>query len=203
MFHKPNQISMSCFLVEIINPLMGECPSHIKNSAYFVERISIAPIHSNQNMSLNVVHLYMKVPKDETFALVPDELTGDPLLEEAPTSRLIISWKCWFSVWNQPTSRWDMIYDINRQEEGLPMSSPRSPVLANIIIMSRHQYWPIQSSYRVTSIGQYNHHVASPVLANIIIMSRRQYWPIQSSCASSTDLPDPLQPPVSIVHNSQ
>ena len=45
------------FLVEIINPLTGKSSSYVKNSAHFVERISDAPIHSNQMVSLDVDNL--------------------------------------------------------------------------------------------------------------------------------------------------
>ena len=65
-----NRGSLSCFLVEIINPLTGKSSSYVKNSAHFVERISDAPIHSNQMVSLDVVSLYIKVPTDETVAVV-------------------------------------------------------------------------------------------------------------------------------------
>ena len=71
---------LSRFLVEIINPLTAK--SYIKNSAQFVERISDAPIHSNQMVSLDVVRLFTKVPIDETLAVVRVKLAADPLLEE-------------------------------------------------------------------------------------------------------------------------
>ena len=53
---------LSVFLVEIINPIIGKSSSYVKNSAQFVERISDAPIHSNQMVSLYVVSLFTKVP---------------------------------------------------------------------------------------------------------------------------------------------
>ena len=56
------------------------CP--VKNSAHFVERISYAPIHSNQMVSLDVLSQFTKVPTDETLAVVWDKLAVDPLLEE-------------------------------------------------------------------------------------------------------------------------
>ena len=68
--------------VEIINPLTGKSSSYVKNSAHFVERISDAPIDSNQMVSLDVVSLFTKVPTDETLAVVRDKLAADPLLEE-------------------------------------------------------------------------------------------------------------------------
>ena len=47
-----------------------------------MERISDAPIHSNQMVSLDVVSLLTKVPTDEILAVVWEKLAADPLLEE-------------------------------------------------------------------------------------------------------------------------
>ena len=46
-----------------------------------MERISDAPIDSNQMVSLDVVSLFTKVPIDETLAVVRDKQAADPLLE--------------------------------------------------------------------------------------------------------------------------
>ena len=67
--------------MEIISPLTGKSSSYVKNSAHFVERISDAPIHSNQIVSLDVVSLFTKAPTDGTLAVVRDKLATDPLLE--------------------------------------------------------------------------------------------------------------------------
>ena len=61
----------------IIIPLTGKSSSYVKNLAHFVERISDAPIHSNQMVSLDVVSLFTKVPTDETLAVVGDKLAAD------------------------------------------------------------------------------------------------------------------------------
>ena len=63
----------------IISPLTGKSSSYVKNSAHFVERISDAPIHSNQMVSLGVASLFTKVPTDETLAVGRDKLAADPL----------------------------------------------------------------------------------------------------------------------------
>ena len=71
---------LSRFLEEIICSLTGKSSLYVKNSAHFVERISNAPIHSNQMVSLDVVNLFTKVPTDETLAAVQDKLVADPSL---------------------------------------------------------------------------------------------------------------------------
>ena len=91
--------------MEIISPLTGMSSSYVKNSAHFVERISDAPIHSNQMVSLDVISLFTKVPT----AVVRDKLAADPLLEERiciPLDNLMEM----LTVWRQPTSGWDLIY---------------------------------------------------------------------------------------------
>ena len=81
-------------------------------------------------VSLDVVGLYTKVPTDETLAVVGDKLAADPLLEECiciPIDNLIE-----MLTFNVETTYFGMGADIYRQEEGLAMGSPLSPVLANI-----------------------------------------------------------------------
>ena len=95
-----------------------------------MERISDAPIHLNQMVSLDVVSLFTKVPTDETLAVVRDKLTADPLLKERtciPIDNLMEMLT--FCV---ETTYFGMGSDIYRQEEGLAMGSPLSPVLANL-----------------------------------------------------------------------
>ena len=113
---------LSHFLVEIINPLTGKSSSYVKNSAHFVERISDAPIHAIQMVSLDVVSLFTKVPTDETLAVVQDKLATDPLLE-ARTCILIdnLIEMLTFCV---ETTYFGMGSDIYRQEEGLAMGLP-------------------------------------------------------------------------------
>ena len=88
------------------------------------------PIHSNQMESLDVVSLFTKVPTDETLTVVWDKLAADPLLEERtciPIDNLMEMLT--FCV---ETTYFRMGSNIYRQEEGLAMGSPLSPVLANI-----------------------------------------------------------------------
>ena len=95
-----------------------------------MERISDAPIHSNQMVSLDVVSLITKVPTNETLAIVRDKLAADPLLEERtciPIDNLMEMLT--FCV---ETTYFGMGSNIYQQEEELAMGSPLSPVLANI-----------------------------------------------------------------------
>ena len=73
---------LSHFLVDIVTPLTGKSSSYFKNSAHFLEKITNAPIHSNQMVSLDVVNLFPKVSTNETVTVVQDKLATDPSLEE-------------------------------------------------------------------------------------------------------------------------
>ena len=95
-----------------------------------MERISDAPIHSNQIVSLDVVSLFTKVHTDDTLAVVRDKLAADPLLEERTCIPIDnVMEMLTFCV---ETTYFGMGSDIYRQEEGLAMGSPVSPVLANL-----------------------------------------------------------------------
>ena len=121
---------LSRFLVKIISPLTGKSLSYVKNSAHFEERISDAPIHSDQMVSLGVVSLFTREPTDETLTLVQDKLAAHPLLEKRtciPIDNLME-----MLTFYVETTYFGMGSDIYRQEEGLAMGSPLSPVLANI-----------------------------------------------------------------------
>ena len=111
-------------------PLTGKSSSYVKNSAHFVERISDAPIHSKQRVSLDVVSLFTKVPTDETLAVVRDKLSADRLLEERtciPIDNLME-----MLTFRVETTYFGIGSDVYRQEEGLAMGSPLPPVLGNI-----------------------------------------------------------------------
>ena len=120
---------LSHFLVEIISPLTGKSSSYVKN---FVERISDAPIHSNQMVSMDVVSLFTKVITDETLAVVRDKLAADHFLEECtciPIDNLME-----MLTFCEEITYFGMGSDIYRQEVELAMSLPLSPVLANIFM---------------------------------------------------------------------
>ena len=96
----------------------------------FVDRISDAPIHSNQMVSFDVVSLFTKVPIHETLSVVRDKLTADSLLEERTC--ILIDNLIEMLTFCVETAIFGMGSDIYKQEEGLAMGSPLSPVLANI-----------------------------------------------------------------------
>ena len=101
--------------VEIISPLTGKSSLYVKDTAHFVERISDAPIHSNQMVSLDVVSLFTKVPTDETLTVVQDKLAADPLLEER--TRIPIDNLMEMLTFCVETTYFGMGFNIYQQEE--------------------------------------------------------------------------------------
>ena len=95
-----------------------------------MERISNAPVYSNQMASLDVVSLFTKVPTDETLAVVRDKPAVDPLLEER--TYILIDNLMEMLTFCEETTYYGNGSDTYRQEEGLAMGSPLSPLLANI-----------------------------------------------------------------------
>ena len=115
------------FLVKIISPLASKSSSYVKNPAHFNDLI-----RSNQMVSQNEENLLTKVPTHEALAVVRNKRIADPLLEErtcVPIDDLMEMLT--FCV---GTTYFGTGSDIYRQEEGLAMGSPLSPVLATIYI---------------------------------------------------------------------
>ena len=89
------------------------------------KEIRNAPIHLDQNVSLDVVSLFTRIPTDETLTV-----TTDPSLEERPCISIDnLSEMLTFCV---ETTYFGMGSDIYRPEEGLAMGSSLLPVLANV-----------------------------------------------------------------------
>ena len=116
--------SLSSFLVDIIDPLIGKSPSYARNLSHFVEIIKNAPILSNQMVSPDVVSLFTKVPTEEALSVARGRLASDSSLEERtciPVDNLIEI----LTFCTQTTY-------IYRQDEGLAMGSPLSLAMMNI-----------------------------------------------------------------------
>ena len=125
----------SLFLVRICDSFLsvfrvGSFFIHVKNSAHFTELIKEAPIGSHQMVSLDVVSLFTKVPTSEALTVIQDKLAADPSIEErtcVPLPNLME-----MLTFCMESSYFRMGNDVYRQEEGLAMGSPLSPVMANI-----------------------------------------------------------------------
>ena len=128
-------------------------------------------------VSLDVVSLFTKVPTGETLTVVRDKLTADSDLEErtcTPMDNLMEMLT--FCV---ETTYFEMGSDIYRQEEGLAMGSPLSPVLANIYI----EYFkeialgstPLKPSMWLRYVFSYACSVSAFNFTTLIVMSEDRY----------------------------
>ena len=67
-------------LADIIHPLVGQSPHHLKNTQHFVEHIKMVKLKAGEVMaSYDVKVLFTSVPIDPSIAIVKHKLQQDPL----------------------------------------------------------------------------------------------------------------------------
>ncbi|XP_053686358.1 uncharacterized protein LOC128735904 [Sabethes cyaneus] len=121
---------MAQYLAEILGHLVGKTKYHVRNSFAFAEEISKLRIPGGTVMySLDVVSLYTNIPTDDVYQCVEEK---------------------WNDLRNHTSIPWDSFktamktvldasfFKYNNkffsQVQGVPMGSPLSPVVANIIM---------------------------------------------------------------------
>lgn len=123
--------SLARFLLKIIRPLTGKNPSFVKNSAHFVDILRSTTVDPEDRfVSFDVESLYTNVPLEESLEIIKKTLRDDVLLHERtelPLEGIMDLLEC--CLRNSYFQVKDKFY---AQEDGLPMGSSLSPVVANI-----------------------------------------------------------------------
>ena len=118
-------------LAEILNPLVGKTPHHVKNSADFVEKIrnlEVPPVH--KIISYDVSALFTSIPVDDAVRVVRRRLEADTSLN----SRTPLSVDQIMELLQFCLSTTYFVYKgvYYQQTHGTAMGSPVSPIVANL-----------------------------------------------------------------------
>ena len=118
-------------LAEILNPLVGKTPHHVKNSADFVEKIrnlEVPPVH--KIISYDVSALFTSIPVDDALRVVRRRLEADMSLN----SRTPLSVDQIMELLQFCLSTTYFVYNgvYYQQTHGTAMGSPVSPIVANL-----------------------------------------------------------------------
>ena len=121
------------FLLPILKPLQGCNPSFVKNSQHFVEKINNEDLQPGDRfVSFDVESLYTNVPVREALEVIRKKLEEDQTLQERsqlPINAIMDLLECCLD--NSYFQEKDRFYS---QNDGLPMGSPLSPIVANIFM---------------------------------------------------------------------
>lgn len=124
---------LSKVLLDILTPLVGKTDSFIKNSKDFVVKSkTIVLTETDKLVSFDVESLFTNVPVPETLRIIETRLNNDQTLNDRTNlpvkvimELLDLCTKCNF---------FELEGKIYRQDEGMAMGSPLSPIFANIFM---------------------------------------------------------------------
>lgn len=124
---------LSKVLLDILKPLVGKTDSFIKNSKDFVEKSKgIVLADTDRLVSFDVESLFTNVPVPETLKIIESRLEKDVTLFERTKlpvkvimELLELCTQCNF---------FELEGKLYRQDEGMAMGSPLSPIFANIFM---------------------------------------------------------------------
>ena len=120
-------------LARILSPLAGRSPSHVKNSADFVNQIRQVSFEGTDVLaSFDVVSLFTRVPVDEALLVLSHRLQQDDTLTERTS--IPIPDLCNLVELCLKSTYFQFGKSFYEQVEGAAMGSPLSPVLANIFM---------------------------------------------------------------------
>ena len=121
---------LSRHLADILKPLSGLTPTHVKNSAHFVERLKDAPISTSLMVSFDVVNLFGMIPVDEALVIIREKLENDEDLEER--SAIPVNSLMELVTFCLKTAYFQLENQTYQQVDGVAMGSALSPIVSNI-----------------------------------------------------------------------
>ncbi|XP_062704193.1 uncharacterized protein LOC134286577 [Aedes albopictus] len=143
------------FLANILGSIVGKTQYHVKNSFEFAEEISTVVIPEGSIIySLDVVSLYTNVPVEKVYELVEEKWEQ---LQECTT----IPWESFKHAMKTVLEASFFQYEgkFYSQTAGVPMGSPLSPVVANIIMEKVEQEAITQLEENNITISYYRRYV--------------------------------------------
>ncbi|XP_054260070.1 uncharacterized protein LOC128984748 [Macrosteles quadrilineatus] len=124
---------LSKVLLDILKPLVGNTDSFIKNSKDFVEKSkSIVLADTDKLVSFDVESLFTNVPVSETLKIIETRLTNDDTL--ANRTKLPVNVIMELLELCTQCNYFQLEGKLYRQDEGMAMGSPLSPIFANIFM---------------------------------------------------------------------
>lgn len=121
------------FLLPILKPLSGNTDSHVINTKHFVEMTKNMQISDTDMLvSFDVESLFTNIPVNETLSIIETRLHNDISLNtrtKLPVNVIIELLKLCTE-----SNYFELEGQIFRQDEGMAMGSPLSPIFANIFM---------------------------------------------------------------------
>ncbi|XP_058817473.1 uncharacterized protein LOC131680779 [Topomyia yanbarensis] len=146
---------MAQYLSSILNHLVGKTEYHVRNSFEFAQELTKVKVPDGCVMySLDVVSLYTNVPVDKVYEYVGERWNE---LQQHTT----IPWDSFKAAMKTVLDASFFQYDgkFYRQDHGVPMGSPLSPVVANIVMEKLEQLTIERLKLRNISLTIYRRYV--------------------------------------------
>ena len=121
------------FVANILAPMVGHTPHHLKNSAHLVEKMKQISLDDDESLvSFDVTALFTSVPVEESLTLIQSKLAQDTSLTDrtrlSPHQITELLRLC------LTTTYFKYEGDFYAQVEGAAMGSPVSPIVANLFM---------------------------------------------------------------------
>lgn len=119
------------FLLPILKPLSGYSDSHVTNTKHFVEITKDMKISDTDTLvSFDVESLFTNIPVNETLRIIETRLHNDNSLSDR--TKLPINIIMELLTLCTESNYFELEGQLFRQDEGMAMGSPLSPIFANI-----------------------------------------------------------------------